>query len=190
MRSTRAYQITIAALAIAFTLKMSAADTPNSGEKAPEFALKTLDQKSVRLSDLTSKSAVVLLVLRGWPGYQCPLCTAQVQDYIASAEQLSKAKARVAMVYPGPADNLQAHAQEFIENKQWPKDFVFVLDPDYTMVAAYGLRWEAPNETAYPTTFVLDRKGIVRLAKISHTHGDRTKARDIVEATGRALDQR
>ena len=190
MRSIRAYQITIAALAIAFTFKISAADAPQVGEKAPEFVLKTVDQKSIRLSDLTSNSAVVLLVLRGWPGYQCPRCTAQVQDYIASAKRLSKAKARVVMVYPGPADNLKAHAQEFLENKQWPKDFVFVVDPDYAMVNAYGLRWDAPNETAYPATFILDRKGIVRFAKISRTHGDRTKALDIVEAIGRVPDQR
>ena len=94
------------------------------------------------------------------------------------------------LVYPGPADNLKAHAQEFLENKQWPKDFVFVVDPDYTMVNAYGLRWDAPNETAYPATFILDRKGIVRFAKISRTHGDRTKALDIVEAIGRVPDQR
>jgi hypothetical protein len=49
------------------------------------------------------------------------------------------------------------------------------------MVNAYGLRWDAPHETAYPSTFILDRKGIVQFVKISHTHGDRTKASAIVE---------
>jgi len=48
-------------------------------------------------------------------------------------------------------------------------------------VNAYGLRWDAPNETAYPSTFVLDRKGVVRFANISRSHGDRTKAADIIE---------
>ena len=59
MRSIRAYQITIAALAIAFTLKISAADAPQVGEKAPEFVLKTVDQKSIRLSDLTKALDIV-----------------------------------------------------------------------------------------------------------------------------------
>ena len=85
------------------------------------------------------------------------------------------------MVYPGPAESLKAHAKEFLENKQWPKEFVYVTDPDFNMVNAYGLRWNAPKETAYPSTFVLDRKGFVRFAKVSRSHSDRTKAADILE---------
>ena len=87
------------------------------------------------------------------------------------------------MVYPGPAEDLKAHAKEFLEmkGKQWPKDFTFVLDPDYTMVNAYGLRWDAPRETAYPSTFVLDKNGVVRFEKISHSHGGRAKAADVLE---------
>ena len=85
------------------------------------------------------------------------------------------------MVYPGPADDLITHAKEFLNNKDWPKDFTFVIDPAFNMVSAYGLRWDAPNETSYPSTFILDQKGIVRFAKISHGHSDRTKAADIVD---------
>ena len=85
------------------------------------------------------------------------------------------------MVYPGPANELKAHAKEFLGSKEWPKDFLYVIDPDYSMVNAYGLRWDALRETAYPSTFVLDGQGIIRFAKISHSHGDRTKAADIVE---------
>jgi peroxiredoxin len=85
-------------------------------------------------------------------------------------------------VYPGPADGLKAHAEEFKKwrGKEWPKEFLYVLDPDYTMVNAYGLRWDAPKETAYASTFVLDGKGMVRFAKTSRTHGDRAKADDVL----------
>jgi peroxiredoxin len=170
----------LALLACALPLALQAAP-PKVGDKAPDFALKTLDDQSVRLSDLTATGKVVLVVLRGWPGYQCPLCTRQVQDYIASASGFASAKARVVMVYPGPADDLKAHAAEFLKNKQWPKEFVYLTDPAFSMVNAYGLRWDAPGETAYPSTFALDRKGIVRFAKISHSHSDRTKAADMLE---------
>jgi len=54
---------------------------------------------------------------------------------------------------------LQAHAREFLQHKQWPKHFLFAIDPDYTMINAYGLRWDSPGETSYPSTFLLDRKG-------------------------------
>lgn len=161
---------------------LTAAEPPKVGGKAPDFALKTLDDQSVRLSELTAKSKVVLVLLRGWPGYQCPICDRQVQDFIKVAPAFAEAKARVVFIYPGPAQDLKAHAKEFADwkGKQWPKEFLFVLDPDYTMVNAYGLRWEAPKETADPSTFVLDRKGVVRFVKTSHSHGGRTKAADIV----------
>lgn len=173
-------KIALVLLACALPLTLKAAP-PKVGDKAPDFTLKTLDDQTVRLSDLTATGKVVLVVLRGWPGYQCPLCTRQVQDYIASASGFASAKARVVMVYPGPADDLKAHATEFLKNKQWPKEFIYLTDPAYSMVNAYGLRWDASGETAYPSTFVLDRKGVVRFAKISRSHGDRTKAGDILE---------
>jgi peroxiredoxin len=157
-------------------LCLSAASTPGVGDKAPDFALKTLDDQSVRLGNLSSNGPVVLVVLRGWPGYQCPICTAQVRDYAASAQAFAGAKATVLMVYPGPSESLKAHAQDFLKNKQWPKDFIFVTDPDYSMVNAYGLRWAAKGETAYPSTFVIDQKGTVRFAKVSHSHGNRAAA--------------
>ena len=90
--------------------------------------------------------------------------------------------ARVVMVYPGPADDLKAHSTEFLKNKQWPKEFVYLTDSSFTMVKAYGLRWDAPAETAYPSTFVLDLKNVIRFAKVSRSHGDRAKAADVIEA--------
>jgi len=180
MKNSSLHQIIIALLACSLPLTLKAAP-PKVGDKAPDFALKTLDDQTVRLSDLTAAGRVVLIVLRGWPGYQCPLCTRQVQDYIASSPGFGEAKVRVVMVYPGPADSLVVHAKEFLENKQWPSDFIYVTDPDYTMVNAYGLRWDAPGETAYPATFVLNPQGKVHSVKVSHSHGDRTKAGDILE---------
>jgi peroxiredoxin len=158
-----------------------AASPPDPGAKAPDFSLKTLDNQSIRLRDVGSRGNVVLVVLRGWPGYQCPLCTAQVQDYIANAAGFKEANARVIMIYPGPAAELQAHARDFLKDREWPKEFGFVLDPDFTMVQAYGLRWVAPGETAFPSTFVIDGKGVVRFARISHNHGGRTKAAEVLE---------
>src|ERR1700760_4077185 len=62
--------------------KMMMPTMPKVGDRASDFSLKTLDNQTVRLSDLTVKSPVVLVVLRGWPGYQCPSCTKQAHDYV------------------------------------------------------------------------------------------------------------
>src|SRR5260370_27310675 len=121
-------------LACLLPVTLTAATPPKVGDKAPDFTLNTMDHQSVRLSDLTPKGKTVLIVLRGWPGYQCPFCTQQVQDYVKSTSEFAGSHARVVMVYPGPADNLIAHAKEFFNNKDWPKDFTFVIDPAFNMV--------------------------------------------------------
>lgn len=165
-----------------FSLAVHAAEIPKVGDKAPDFSLKSLDDQTVRLSELTAKGSVVLVVLRGWPGYQCPICDRQVQDFIKIKSDFAEAKAPIVFIYPGPADGLTAHAKEFKEwkGKEWPAEFLYVLDPDYAMVNAYGLRWDAPRETAYASTFVLDGQGVVRFVKTSRTHGGRTKAADVL----------
>ena len=188
---TRIIPFLLAGLVIGFLHSPSAAaGIPKVWDKTPDFTLQTLDDQTVRLGELTAKEKVVLVVLRGWPGYQCPVCDRQVQDFIKSASDFAEAKARVVFVYPGPADDLKAQVKEFAEwrGKQWPKDFLYVMDPDYPVVNAYGLKWNAPKETAYPSSFVLDRQGIVRFAKIGKSHGDRTKAADVLAELKRWLE--
>ena len=174
--------LALATLLAANTYAAEPPKAPPVGEKAPEFSLKTLDDKTVKLSALTAEQPVVLIMLRGWPGYQCPICTVQVREFSKSAEHFATAKAKVVMVYPGPAEGLKAHAEDFLKDKTWPKDFVFLTDPDYSFTKAYGLRWDAPHETAYPSTFVIDREGKVRFEKVSTSHGDRADVAAVLKA--------
>ncbi len=157
------------------------------GSMAPDFTLKTLDDQSVRLADLTAKSKVVLVVLRGWPGYQCPLCSRQAHDFVSNDKNFKVAGAQVLMVYAGPADDLRAHAAEFLQDKNWPKDFLLVLDPDYSFTKTYGLRWDAPKETAYPSTFIIGKDGKVTFAHVSKQHGDRVGAETVLKALHPAM---
>jgi thioredoxin-dependent peroxiredoxin len=120
-------------------------------------------------------------MLRGYPGYQCPICSRQVGELLQNADQLKKAGALVVLVYPGPAGELKQRAKEFVADRTIPEHFRFLIDPDYSFTNAYGLRWEAPRETAYPSTFVIDRQGVVRFAHISKSHGDRTDPKTILK---------
>jgi alkyl hydroperoxide reductase subunit AhpC len=87
----------------------------------------------------------------------------------------------VVFVYPGPTDGLQEHAQAFTANRQMPPNFRVLIDPDYAFTFAYGLRWNAPQETAYPATFVLDPTGTVRFVRVSREHGDRVPAAETIK---------
>jgi peroxiredoxin len=157
------------------------AASPTTGEKAPDFQLSTVDGKAVRLSDLTPKGPVVLVVLRGYPGYQCPYCNRQVQDFLQKAPALAAGGAHVVMVYPGPPQDLGSRATEFLTGKTLPENVDLLLDPGYEFTNRYGLRWDAPSETAYPATFILDRNGIIFFTKIVKAHGGRATAQEILD---------
>lgn len=168
-------------IALLLTAARLLASRPEVGDRAPDFTLTSLQGTTTRLSDIVAKGRVVLLVLRGYPGYQCPICNRQVQDYIRNAQGFADTGAQVVMVYPGPAGNLDERAKEFTAGKKLPENFTFLLDPGYQFTNLYGLRWNAQNETAYPSTFLIDRRGIIFFVKISSSHGERTKATEIID---------
>jgi peroxiredoxin len=168
-------------LVFAVVLPLAAAP-PNVGEKAPDFTLSTPEGKSVQLSEVISKGPVVLVVLRGYPGYQCPYCNRQVQDFIQKSQAFTDAGTHVVMVYPGPPQDLGAKANELLADKKLPDNFDLVLDPGYEFTTLYGLRWDAPLETAYPSTFLIDRQGVIFFSKIVKEHGGRTTAAEILDA--------
>lgn len=173
----------IVALACALFIGVPAfAETPVVGAKAPDFTLSTPVGKAVRMSAEQRGHDLVLVILRGFPGYDCPYCVRQVHDFIDHASDFAAKDARVLLVYPGPPADLDQHAKDFLEKQaELPANIVLVTDPDYTMTNLYSLRWDAPHETAYPSTFVLDKKGMVVFEKISHSHGDRLSAQDALD---------
>lgn len=156
--------------------------SPSVGEKAVDFSLKTLDGKTVALAELVKSGPVVIIELRGWVGYQCPVCTKQVGEMISNSKAILATGAHVVLIYPGPADQLKAHAEEFISGKGLPEGYSFVLDPGMGFVSSAGLRWEKAGETAFPATFVIDKSGIVRFVKVSETHAGRSTSEEVVKA--------
>lgn len=171
----------LALAGLVFASAGAMAQTPAVGAKAPDFSLNTPTGHAVRLSELTSKGTTVLVLLRGFPGYQCPYCEKQVHDFVDHASGFAAKEANVLLVYPGPPAGLDTHAKDFLtKQSELPANIRLVTDPDYAVTNKYGLRWNAPHETAYPSTFILDRDSKVVFEKVSHSHGDRTSAEDIL----------
>ena len=75
---------------------------------------------------------------------------------MSKAREFQDARSHVILVYPGPSEGLKQRAGEFIRGKTLPENFQILLDPDFTFTKSYGLRWDAPKETAYPSAFVID----------------------------------
>jgi peroxiredoxin len=169
----RTFALTL--LPLCFGLSLAGAEPPSVGQKAPDFALTSVSGAMVKLSG--SQKTTVLVVLRGYPGYQCPYCNRQVQEFVRAAESFGDA--HVLLVYPGAAADVPSRAREFASDKHLPATFDLLLDPDYRFTNLYGLRWDAPQETAYPATFLIDPQGVVVFAKISKSHGGRASAAEI-----------
>lgn len=166
---------------IVLAVGSAVAQTPAVGAKAPDFTLDTPTGNSVSLAKERAKGTTVLVLLRGFPGYQCPYCVKQVHDFVEHSADFAGKKVNVLLVYPGPPADLDQHAKEFLaKQSDLPPNIKLVIDPDYKMTNLYGLRWDAPHETAYPSTFILDKNGNILFEKISHSHGDRTSAEDIL----------
>ena len=184
----RRMNLTVGAALVAVALlggsvaSLSAQVPPALGEPARDFTLSRLDGESIRLVDLTADGPVVMVMLRGWVGYQCPICTRQVGEFLKLADEFEAAGSSVILVYPGPAETVQGKAEDFVTGQTLPANVHFVLDPDMRVVNLYGLRWDEPNETAYPSTFVFDTQGIARFVKISQSHGDRAAGPDVLDA--------
>ena len=159
---------------------------PEEGSKIGEITGTTINGADFKLSKLVAKGSVVIVVLRGFPGYQCPICSTQVAGYIAKAEEFEKQRnTPVVFIYPGKANNLEKRAKEFTapleEKVDLPSNLIFLLDQDFKITNQLNLRWDKPEETAYPAAFVIDHDGYIQYAKVSDNHGDRATADEILE---------
>lgn len=168
-------------LTLFFLLAAAGLAQPAAGQIARDFALNDLQGRTVKLSERLAAGPVVLIVLRGFPGYQCPLCNRQVNDFLRNAAAIDAAGARLIFVYPGPPAGLEGRAREFTVDKQLPPGVDFLLDPGYAFTNLYSLRWDAPRETAYPATFVIRRSGEIAFAKVSKSHAGRATPREILD---------
>ena len=180
-KASAALRSIFAVVCVSAAIGVASAQTPATGAKAPDFTLQTPTGTPITLANERAKGTTVLVLLRGFPGYQCPYCVKQVHDFVEHSAEFSAKKVNVLLVYPGPPAELDQHAKDFLAKQaDLPADIKLVVDPDYKMTNLYGLRWDAPHETAYPSTFILDANGTILFEKISHSHGDRTSAEDIL----------
>jgi thioredoxin-dependent peroxiredoxin len=172
----------IAAVPILCCGQEAVAEPPALGTVAPDFTLNTPDGSSVHLSKWSRGHKSALIILRGYPGYQCPYCQKQVHDFVNRAADFAKEGVPVLLVYPGATIGLGEKANEFLAKENpLPPNIVLVTDPEFKITDLYGLRWNEPGETAYPSTFLLDKDRRILFAKISRSHGDRVSAQEALD---------
>jgi peroxiredoxin Q/BCP len=155
---------------------------PKVGERVTDFELPMVgSDEYVTLSEEYEQGSVVVVILRGHPGYQCPICTSQMATLRNRAKALAKEAHRVILVYPGEAKALKRNAERFMGSRKLPSPLLIVRDDDMKLVEQWGLRWNARSETAYPATFVIDRNGRIRWKRVSESHAGRSTVEEILK---------
>jgi peroxiredoxin len=121
---------------------------PTVGHPAPDFTLTSLDGSVFTLSELRGKP----VVLNFWATW-CPPCRAEMPELQAASERLA---GEVAIIGVNQGENPQ-QVRGFIE----PLGFTFPmpLDERIDVSRQYLVR-------NLPTTFFIDRDGVIRYAQI------------------------
>ena len=121
--------------------------SPREGFPAPDFTLDTLDGSQMTLSDFRGKVVMVNL----WASW-CPLCRAEMPA-IEQIYQENKDQGFEVLAVNTTYQDSESAAAQFVQ--EFGLTFPILLDRNGTVSKRYQLQ-------ALPTTYFIDRQGIIR----------------------------
>lgn len=153
MKFTATLALTVALL-LALAGIAAAADPPAVGTKAPDFTLKSQENKTVNLHDFKGK----WVVLYFYPKDMTPGCTIEAHNFQADQAKYTKLNAAIVGVSVDPVDS---HV-EFCTKENLT--FKLLSDTEHKVVNMYGSVQTLGKlgEVAARNTFVLDPQGTIR----------------------------
>lgn len=131
------------------------------GRTAPPFTLESLDGRAVTLAGFRGK----VVFLDFWASW-CPPCKKEMPEIALLAGKFSPSDLAVVAV---SVDKKREHAKAFISTVPGASGSVTVLhDPASSVVAAYMAQ-------AMPTSFIIDREGVIRFVHFGYREEDPAK---------------
>lgn len=121
--------------------------SPREGFPAPDFTLDTLDGGQITLSDLRGKVVIINL----WASW-CPPCRAEMPA-IDNVYQANKEQGLDVLAVNSTFQDSESAAAAFVQ--EYGLIFPILLDRDGSVSRRYQLQ-------ALPTTYFVDRQGIIR----------------------------
>ena len=148
------------------------------GKPLPSEVFQGVDGNTLDISQYRGKKSVLVVVLRGFVGEVCVYCVAQTEALAQCRERLESLGIEVVVLYPGAKENEEsfekAYAMTF--GKGAPPYRVF-YDPDLEFVKKLGIT----GDLAFPSTFIVDKQGIVQYAFVGEHRADRPAAKKLIE---------
>jgi cytochrome c biogenesis protein CcmG, thiol:disulfide interchange protein DsbE len=130
------------------------AEVPAVGISAPDFSLATTDGKMLRLSSLRGH-VVVVNFFATW----CPPCRAETPDLVAA----SRKYASEGVIFLGVDDREKTPLVQVWANGKGVR-YPIVMDRDGAVEENYDVR-------AIPTTYILDKAGVIRYRQLDVLEG-------------------
>ena len=129
--------------------------------KAPEFTLSDLSGKSVALNSLEGK----VVYINFWASW-CGPCK---KEFPQLAELAKKYSGSGLIILAINQDKKRSGMEEFLDNNPISSSNMIVLtDPDFSVISSYG-------PLAMPTSFILDKQGVVRYVHFGFSESDPPK---------------
>ena len=125
------------------------APAPEIGREAPDFTLKDLDGKSVRLKDLRGK----VVFLNFWATW-CPPCRAEMPDI---EEVYQKYRDQDVVILGIDIQESAGKVRSFVEGGGY--SWTMLLDSTGKIAGMYKVR-------AIPTSYFIDREGVIKAVSI------------------------
>ena len=123
-------------------------------QPAPELTLFDLDGNEVSLTDFQGE----VVLLNNWATW-CPPCREEMPEFIAYYDKYKDQGFQVVAVEAGEPE---VEVRNFVE--QVGLDFVILLDPENKSLITF-------QHSSLPNSFVIDRKGNLRLAWLGAING-------------------
>lgn len=128
------------------------------------------DGELVDIKDYEGKKNILLVILRGFAGSICLVCSSQTLALSQTAESFRAKNTEILLMYPGKGESVP----EFLEalNKFQPgyePPFSVLMDVDLEFINTMNLQ----ASLARPTSIILDKNGIIRYAYIGQNPTDR-----------------
>lgn len=155
-------------------------DVPLPGEDAE---LTAPDGRIARVSDYRGRP-VILVFNRGFAGFVCPYCTTYTAQLATRYDEIRAAGAELLLVYP-TRETDEARVLEFTdavnellaEEGEGALPFPVFLDRGL----AATVRFNITGDITKPSTFILDRDGIVRYAHVGDQPDDRPSVERVLK---------
>lgn len=176
--------VLIVVFARIFRKKMGARPLPpqlKPGQPLPEFEAVDENGRKRHSRELCDQPTVILFVRGTW----CPFCSKQVENLTRHYKAINDSGARLILITPKPLDTTRRVAEFFEVN------FEFWLDESLKITKQFGLlmskgvpadfQGEYGEDTVWPTSMVVDSRGIIRHTALSKFVVDRPDPKVLLE---------